>query len=131
MLIFSISKVEAQQYKIRRVIDGDTVVIDAKFLPRELGQYLSLRIIGIDTPESGARAKCVFEHNHAKNAKQYLSETITSAKTIKVILRGWDKYGGRVLGDIIVDGALISELLIAKGYAYRYDGGTKTSWCAL
>lgn len=123
---------EAQQsnrYKIERVIDGDTVVISAKFLPHELGQVLSLRIKGVDTPESGARAKCDSEKELAQNAKQFVIDMIAASKSTKVILYGWDKYGGRVLGDIILNGMLISELLISNGYAFRYDGGTKASWC--
>jgi endonuclease YncB( thermonuclease family) len=39
------------------------------------------------------------------------------------------KYGGRVLGDVIIDGEPLSKKLIASGYAIPYDGGTKKSWC--
>jgi endonuclease YncB( thermonuclease family) len=41
----------------------------------------------------------------------------------------WDKYGGRVLGDVILDGKSLREMLIEKGYAREYYGEAKTSWC--
>jgi len=41
----------------------------------------------------------------------------------------WDKYGGRVLGDILVDGLSLRYLLIANGYAREYFGKAILSWC--
>ena len=41
----------------------------------------------------------------------------------------WDKYGGRVLGDIILDGQSLRALLIQNGYAREYYGEAKQSWC--
>ena len=38
-------------YRIVKVIDGDTVNVMVDFLPRELGNIISIRILGIDTPE--------------------------------------------------------------------------------
>jgi endonuclease YncB( thermonuclease family) len=40
-----------------------------------------------------------------------------------------DKYGGRVLGDVFLDGKRLSEMLIANGFARRYHGEKKSSWC--
>jgi endonuclease YncB( thermonuclease family) len=41
----------------------------------------------------------------------------------------WDKYGGRVLGDVIVDGKSLRNLLITQGPAREYYGDKKQSWC--
>jgi endonuclease YncB( thermonuclease family) len=45
------------------------------------------------------------------------------------MLREWDKYGGRVIGDIMVDGASLRTMLIREGLAREYFGEAKTSWC--
>ncbi len=46
------------QWPVVRVIDGDTVVVDASTdLPPELAE-LKVRLRGVDTPEKGGRAKC-------------------------------------------------------------------------
>ena len=59
------------QYKhgVLRVIDGDTLVISATYLPPPLRPELLLRICGIDTPERGWRADCKYERAHADRAQ--------------------------------------------------------------
>lgn len=116
-------------YKILRVIDGDTVEISAPFLPVELKPVLKLRIFGIDTPEKGKLAKCVAESAKSQQAMKYVIDLIASAREVKVVLVKWDKYGGRVLGDVVVDGELLSKKLIDKGFAREYYGDKKQTWC--
>lgn len=116
-------------YPIVRVIDGDTVVIKATFLPEPLKPELSVRIYGVDTPEKGFRAKCEAEKLLAQEASEYTSELISNAIRTQVVLYDWDKYGGRVLGDILIDGNSLRQLLVDNGYAREYYGGTKSSWC--
>jgi len=115
-------------WRILRVIDGDTVEVEAKFLPKELGKKLSLRIYGIDTPESNFLAKTFLEKNRGLEAKNFTSEKIKNAKKIQIIIYKWDKYGGRVLGDIIIDGESLKNLLIKNNYAVNYDGKKKMDW---
>ena len=117
------------QYAITRVIDGDTVAFEAKFLPPPLKPELSLRIYGVDTPEKGARAKCQQENDRGQAATQFTYNTIRLAKTYRIVIQSWDKYGGRVLGDVIVDGISLRDLLIRNGYAREYYGDAKLSWC--
>ena len=38
-------------FKVTAVKDGDTVVIEAPYLPAPLKQQLSIRVLGVDTPE--------------------------------------------------------------------------------
>lgn len=116
-------------WKVIRVLDGDTVEVDAKFFPPELGN-IRVRIQGIDTPESGGRAKCESERNRAKIAKQFATDKLLG-KTVTVTKVKTDKYGGRIVGEIIVDGKPYRALMIEKRYAVPYDGGTKQSWCNL
>ena len=118
------------KFPIRQVIDGDTIEVDAPFLPEELKQKLSVRILGIDTPEKGNLAKCELENQKSIEAKKFVEKTLSEAKEIKLTLKSWDKYGGRVLGDFLVDGKPLSKMIIDKGYAVKYHGEKKsTDWC--
>lgn len=116
-------------YKIIRVIDGDTVEIEANFLPAPLKPSLKLRIYGIDTPEKKSRAKCDLEAELSKKATAFTQKVINESISKKIKIRKWDKYGGRVLGDIILDGKSLEALLLNEGLAKPYDGGKKLSWC--
>ena len=116
-------------YEITRVIDGDTVAFAAPFLPDPLKKELSIRVFGVDTPEKGHRALCPQEAALGDAASKFTKELVASSKTKQVVLMSWDKYGGRVLGDIILDGQSLRELLITKGYARAYFGEAKQSWC--
>ena len=114
---------------ITRVIDGDTVAFEAPFLPDPLKKELSIRVFGVDTPEKGFRAKCPSEDQRGQNATAFTKKAIAEARKRQVVLMDWDKYGGRVLGDVLIDGQSLRMLLINKGYAREYYGEAKTSWC--
>ena len=116
--------------EILRVIDGDTVAFKASFLPAPLKPELSIRIYGVDTPEKGSRAKCPSEDRKGQAATVFTKKLVLAAKRRQIVLYGWDKYGGRVLGDIILDGYSLRRLLIANGYAREYYGEAKTTWCS-
>ena len=38
-------------WKVVRTVDGDTVEVEATWLPAELGKTIRIRIYGVDTPE--------------------------------------------------------------------------------
>jgi len=132
MLALWLSMAAANPYpvKVLRVIDGDTIEIEAKYLPPELRQRLSVRIIGIDTPEKGHRAQCDREADLARRASAYTTNAIRRAKVVEVDIHGWDKYGGRILGTVKVDGRDLATELVQQGLARSYRGGPKTSWCS-
>ena len=115
--------------KIVRVNDGDTVVIAAPFLPAPLKPELAVRVYGVDTPEKGFRAKCPAEDQRGQAATAFTKNAIASTQKHQVILYGWDKYGGRVLGDMILNGVSLRAELIKNGFAREYYGEAKTSWC--
>ena len=114
---------------LTRVIDGDTVAFQANWLPDPLKKELSVRVFGVDTPEKSFRAKCPSEAQRGEAATAFTKQLINQSQKRQMILMDWDKYGGRVLGDVILDGKSLRQQLIANGYAREYYGEAKTSWC--
>ena len=115
--------------QIVRVNDGDTVVIAAPFLPQPLKPELAVRIYGVDTPEKGFRAKCPQEDQRGQMATAFTKQAVAQAQQRQVVLYDWDKFGGRVLGDLILNGQSLRAMLIANGFAREYFGEAKQSWC--
>ena len=115
--------------QILRVSDGDTVVIAAPFLPQPLKPELAVRIYGVDTPEKGFRGQCDSEKARGEAASVFTKNLVSASQQRQVILYGWDKFGGRVLGDIILNGKSLRAQLIANGFAREYYGDAKQSWC--
>lgn len=133
MILFAgvVTSINANPYnfEILRVIDGDTVSIKASFLPLPLKPELAVRIYGVDTPEKGHRAQCPSEAARGAAATEFTKQAVAQAKVRQVVIQSWDKFGGRVLGDIILDGRSLRYMLIANGYAREYYGEAKKSWC--
>ena len=108
------------------VYDGDTFKSDTL----DLGWGASLnkpkfRIMGIDTPEKGWRAKTDRERELALAAKAFLKNMIDNAYEVLVYSEdGRGKYG-RWLVEVVCDGINAGDALIEVGLARRYDGGTK------
>lgn len=132
-ILFLFSNISVAQnyydWAITRVIDGDTVAVQAPWLPDPLKKELSVRVWGVDTPEKGFRAQCPDEDQRGQAATAFTKQVILASKQRVIMLRGWDKYGGRVLGDVILDGQSLRNLLIQNGFAREYYGDAKTSWC--
>lgn len=127
---YGISQNIPVDHKILRVIDGDTVEFEANFLPDPLDKKLSLRILGVDTPEDHF-AKCDKEKELAKKATEYVKKKIADSKEVLIRIEDWDKFGGRVIGDLLLDGRKLSKILIDKGHAVEYNGsGPKKDWCS-
>jgi endonuclease YncB( thermonuclease family) len=114
---------------LTRVIDGDTVAFQANFLPEPLKKELSVRVFGVDTPEKGHRALCPSEAARGEAATAFTKAQINASTKRQVVLMAWDKYGGRVLGDILLDGKSLRQMLIQNGFAREYYGEAKQSWC--
>ena len=114
---------------ITRVIDGDTVAFQADFLPAPLKKELSIRVYGVDTPEKGFRAQCPSEAQRGEAASAFTKQTVAASSKRQVVLMDWDKYGGRVLGDVLLNGQSLRVMLIQNGFAREYYGEAKTSWC--
>jgi endonuclease YncB( thermonuclease family) len=115
--------------QILRVSDGDTIVIAAPFLPAPLKPELAVRIYGVDTPEKGFRGQCDSEKQRGEAASVFTKNLVQASQQRQVVLYGWDKFGGRVLGDIVLNGQSLRAQLIANGFAREYYGDAKQSWC--
>jgi endonuclease YncB( thermonuclease family) len=115
--------------KFTRLVDGDTVAFRADFLPAPLKPELLLRVYGVDTPEKGWRGKCDKEKAAGDAASAFTKNAIKNSTKHQIVLYGWDKFGGRVLGDILLDGQSLRAMLIANGFAREYYGDAKQSWC--
>lgn len=129
MLVAPLAQAEVYDWKITRVKDGDTVEFEAKWLPAPLKPVLSLRVLGVDTPEKAPRAKCDKEAKGGQAATDFTKKKVAEAKKIQIEIKDWDKFGGRVLGDVIIDGQSLSKMLIDNKLARPYNGEAKKSWC--
>lgn len=109
--------------EIVSVYDGDTFRCHIRSLPPILGENISIRVNGVDCPE--IRGKSDKEKILAIQAREFVSELFSSSDII--ILKNIDrpKYF-RLLADVFVDGINLGDILINKGLAVPYDGGTKT-----
>ena len=116
-------------YRIRsihKVVDGDTIDADI-----DLGFDISLskriRLAGVDTPES--RTADPNEKKFGLESKDWLKERLNFAKDILIkteLPDSTEKYG-RIIGHLYINGETtsINNQMIAEGYAWEYDGGTK------
>ena len=110
------------------VIDGDTIRSSVQ-LPCPLCNVY-IRIKGIDTPESNHLAQCEKERVTGMAAKKYLQSVFIGKTEFMARNMSWDKYGGRILADVELDGRDIAKDLIERGYAKPYSGrGRKPNWC--
>ena len=116
--------------KINRVVDGDTidVTIDLGF---DLHKKERVRVAGVDTPEKRTRdlEEKALGYDATNWLKDKLSEAISGADDLIIrteLVGGVGKYG-RLLGWLYIGDSDLSlnEQMIAEGYAWAYDGGTK------
>jgi micrococcal nuclease len=110
---------------VNRCIDGDSVVctIDLGF---RIQFNTSVRLYGIDTPES--RTRDLDEKKCGLLAKKFLESAVDNGKSI-VIRTQKDETGkfGRVLGSLIIDGVNINHKMIEENLAVAYYGQSKES----
>ena len=110
--------------KVQRVVDGDTVdvVLNLGF---DIMYKSRVRLYGIDTPES--RTRNLDEKARGKMAGAFLKNKIDSGKKVVIQTKLKDSRGkfGRVLGNIIVDGININQLMIDNYHAAAYFGQSK------
>tara|TARA_Y100001937_G_scaffold70708_1_gene96247 strand:- start:271 stop:690 length:420 start_codon:yes stop_codon:yes gene_type:complete len=110
--------------KVKRVVDGDTVdvVLDLGF---DVSYSCRVRLYGIDTPESRTRNKD--EKARGKMAGSFLKEAIEDGEKVVIQTKLKDSKGkyGRVLGDVVVDGVNINELMVKCHLAVAYHGQSK------
>ena len=107
--------------------DGDTVTFNLPGLHPIIGEKISIRVNGIDTPE--IRGKCEKEKYDVQQARDMVADILKDAEqiTLKNMERG--KYF-RIAAVVIVDEENLAGMLVEAGMAVRYDGGKKIhKWC--
>ncbi len=119
---------ERFSWPILAVKDGDTLAVALPGLPAALNP-VAIRVRGVDTPETGGRAKCATERRLGSRATDFTKEAVRRGRRIEFAAPSWDKYGGRIDADVWIDGALLAQQLIAAGLARAYDGGKRRGWC--
>jgi micrococcal nuclease len=97
---------------IKRVVDGDTVVVEV------LGQTESVRLIGIDTPESVAENRP--DQCYGSESSSYLSALLPEGTPVTLIrdVEARDRYD-RLLAYVVrsPDGLFVNLDLVANGFA--------------
>ena len=109
---------------IDRVVDGDTIDISID-LGFDLTKKERVRLAGIDTPEK--RTKDQKEKEMGYQATEFLEMHLMEATKLTVRTEKDGKFG-RMLGWLYKtdeDTMSINQIMIDKGYAWAYDGGTK------
>ena len=113
--------------KVLKVIDGDTVDVDIDLGFGIWQRNERVRVMGIDTPESRTRNK--IEKKFGLLAKARLKSLLGKQIVLKTQInkKGEDMKGkfGRILGDFMYRGKLISRILCDEGHAVPYFGGSK------
>lgn len=110
-----------------RCYDGDTCTVNIPGLPDVFGKNISVRLVGIDTPE--LYGLCLREVEAAVQARRMLNAKLKAAQT--VVLQGVsrDKYF-RIDATVLADGLNLNAYLVEQGLARPYDGGKRQGWCS-
>jgi micrococcal nuclease len=107
--------------KVKRVVDGDTVV----FSEIDLGFEIALknrkaRLLGVDTAE--LRSSNEDEKVKAFEAKDYMIDRL-EGKDVVIKIREYEYVDnfGRILADVYLEEELINETLLAEGLAVVFE----------
>lgn len=109
---------------IVEVVDGDTVDID---IDLGFGVWMRgerIRFDGVDTPES--RTLDPVEKKFGLLAKHFVEEKLPVGKEAVLLSKQFRGKFGRILGDIKVDGKILTEELISNHLAVPYHGENKS-----
>lgn len=117
--------------KVTSVYDGDTCTILIN-RGKDVFDKLNVRVLGIDAPEVNLKGDAKntpigkLEMRAGAHVRDKVKPLI-EGKECSVVLKKWDKYGGRVVGEIYLPGEEItlSEYLLGKRYAKVYTGKVK------
>ena len=105
----------ANTYPVLKVIDGDTISIIKE------GRTVTLRLIGLDTPETVDPRKPVQCFGKAASDK---AKELLTGKTVRIefdVSQGTlDKYGRTLAYVFLSNGTLFNEYMIAEGYGHEY-----------
>ncbi|MCA9910613.1 MAG: thermonuclease family protein, partial [Anaerolineae bacterium] len=95
--------------EVTRIIDGDTIAVSIA------GNGDRIRLIGIDTPESG---RCYADEATARQAALTTNQSVLLEADASQDDR--DKYGRLLRYVWLPDGRMVNAILVAEGYAFEY-----------
>lgn len=110
-------------------VDGDTIKCDGQNM-RLIGDGVPFKT-GIDTPETGGRAKCDRERMLAKAAKKRLAELLLDPELRIEDTGVRDKTQGRrpLVRVRLSNGKLAENILLQEGHAIIWRPKAKRPWC--
>lgn len=108
----------ADQFKCTRVVDGDTIKVANN------GNQLTIRLVGIDAPET-AHKKREPGQPFSQSATKFLAGLILK-KIVEIKSYGQDRYG-RTLGVVYANGMNVNLEMIKAGLAEVYRGPPASS----
>ena len=111
---------------VEKVIDGDTIAVRVRvWIGQEV--LVLVRVAGVDVPELAKG--CAASRALAIEAKSKV-EGIIEGHQITLFNIQSDKYFGRVVADVRIDGSGdLASLLLADGLARPYGGKKRCGWC--
>lgn len=115
--------------KFKKVIDGDTIVVDIDLGFSIILSDQYIRLIGIDTPES--RSKDKIEKTFGIISKKAVEDFMKNSDQENLIIQtifcddNGDKFG-RILGKVYNSNKVcLNDWLISNNYAIQYNGENK------
>ena len=113
------------QYKciIVEVTDGDTIKVNIDVGFNTWINNVVIRLQGVDTPES--RTVNATEKAFGVASKNYIKKMLPEGSKHVVTTTIDDKYG-RVLGDFLIEGKSLCEMIVKEGYGVPYKGQNKS-----
>ena len=111
--------------RLRPKLWRDTITFNLPSLHPIIGEKISIRVNGIDTPE--IKGKCEKEKYDAQQAQQMVADILKDAE--QIVLRNMErgKYF-RIAADVIIDGESLGDMLIeASGDGQRIEGESTLS----
>lgn len=113
-LLFLVSSpAHAWTGQVVAVTDGDTIKV------LQDGRQRKIRLYGVDTPEK--------KQAFGQKAKDFTA-TLVAGKVVDIDPVDQDRYG-RTVGLVTVDGRILNEELIKKGFAWVYRQYCKRGEC--
>jgi micrococcal nuclease len=103
----------AGEYQVRRVVDGDTIIVNKG------NTKLTIRLVGIDAPEVSHK-KYEPGQPFSQQSTKHLAGLVLN-KVVDIKSHGPDRYG-RTLGEVFLDGNNINLEMVKSGLAEVYRG---------
>ncbi len=112
--------------EVTSIYDGDTFRCSIKDVHPLIGNRVSIRVNGVDTPEiKGKSKKEIVLARKAKKRTVSFVRNCPEKITLKNVRRG--KYF-RIAADVYCGNVSLAKMLIKEGLGYEYYGGRKKKW---